>query len=404
MPKNKRPVPRKPQHAPEEPDDALSQALAELARQLVGHDGGAEPGEAQRQQELELQRMIRKLLQQKNDDVLYDAIERTRYDDIAAYQFLRGQIEEASSTVVVRREGMPAMEINAFVVPLFVRSSGGLRQADGFVDADAFEQLVASFQHGGLESDRAKVVLINHAYDRGEIDRISFCDLGAMVRDAYASMSEKKLVATPALEASMSGWGETDFAPDDAVVELRFLLGFALKRVDDPFYAVPAGEAAADAYFEARMQRYQQWAGQAAPLLKRCLAFEPDAIEINFLYQDLFHGGKEQGMAEYATLQMMAEINQVLREHKLGVQDVRAVVGPSDLGDELVLRVQLLGKASGALLASCDKPLDVAALLQVEIDDLCDALATLGIGQLAVALRFEADGRATDPVAYAPPA
>ena len=80
--------------------------------------------------------------------------------------------------------------------------------------------------------------------------------------------------------------------------ELRFLLGFALKREDDPFYQAPQEEAAADAYFAARMARYQEWTVQVSPLLQRCLAPAGADLEINFLYQDLFHGGKEQGMAE----------------------------------------------------------------------------------------------------------
>ena len=44
-----------------------------------------------------------------------------------------------------------------------------------------------------------------------------------------------------------------------------------------------------------------QSATQAAPLVQRCLAAQP--VELNFLYQDLFYGAKEQGMAEYAMLQ-----------------------------------------------------------------------------------------------------
>ncbi len=399
MPKNKRPVPRKSAQTVEDKDDALPQSLADLALELVEREeGGVELPE----KEVALHKLIRKLLQQKNDEVLYDAIERAKYADVDAYQYLRGHIEEASSTVVVRREGKPAMEINAFVVPLFVRSSGGLIENDGFFDADAFAHLVQSFQQGGLESEQAKVVLINHAYDLGEIDRITYSHLGAMVRDAYASMTDKKIVATPALDESIVGWSGASFGADDVAVELRFLLGFALKREDDPFYAVPHDEVQADAYFSARMERYQQWTEQAAPLVRRLMAADPDAVDINFLYQDLFHGGKEQGMAEYAMLQMMSDINHALREHKTGADQVRAIVGPTDVRDTMVLRVNLYAADGTALLATSDKPLDLAADMQVEVDDICDALATIGITTVAVAMKFDRDGQAVDPRPYDP--
>jgi hypothetical protein len=74
-------------------------------------------------------------------------------------------------------------------------------------------------------------------------------------------MRSRKLVATPAIEASMRPWDGGDYEPEDDAMELRFLLGFALKPVDDPFYKIPSGEAASDAYFEGRMARYRMWAG-----------------------------------------------------------------------------------------------------------------------------------------------
>jgi hypothetical protein len=399
MPKNKRPVPRKSSQTVEDKDDALPQSLADLALELVEREEGSSELP---EKEVALHKLIRKLLQQKNDEVLYDAIERAKYADVDAYQYLRGHIEEASSTVVVRREGKPAMEINAFVVPLFVRSTGGLIENDGFFDSDAFSHLVQSFQQGGLESEQAKVVLINHAYDLGEIDRITYSHLGAMVRDAFASMTDKKIVATPALDDSIVGWSGARFGADDVAVELRFLLGFALKREDDPFYAVPHDEVAADAYFSARMERYQQWTEQAAPLVRRLMAANPESVDINFLYQDLFHGGKEQGMAEYAMLQMMADINHALREHKTGADQVRAIVGPTDVRDAMVLRVNLYARDGDAVLASSDKPLDLAADMQVEVDDICDALGTIGITSVAVAMKFDRDGKPVDAQPYQP--
>ncbi len=302
--------------------------------------------------------------------------------------------------MLLRRDGAPTMEINAFVVPLFVHGSGGLREADTFQDGAAFEQLVASIQQAGLESPDAKVVLISHAYDLGEIDAISYSHLHDMVRDAAASMTEKKIVATPALERSIAGWAPSAFAPGDSAMELRFLLGFALKRADDLFYAVPEDEGEADLYFAARMERYRLWTEQAAPLVQRCLAADPASIELSFLYQDLFFGGKEQGMAELAMLGMMSAINRALEQHAVEPAQVRAVVAPADVADQMVLRVNLY--AAQGLLASSEKPLDLAADLQTEVDDICDALATIGIDEVAVALKFDKDGAPVEPQRYQP--
>ena len=371
MPKNKRPVPRKSDAPAEQDDEALAQALASLAfdigRQQAAPDAVAE-----------LDKQVRNALRKKKDDVLYGAIELARFDDSQAYQLLREHIEEAAATVLLRREGAPAMEINAFAVPLFVHSTGGLNEAAGFQDGAAFEALVASFSQAGLESPSAKVVLVSHAYDMDEIDAVTYSGLNDMLREAAAAMTDKKLVASPALEGSIRGWRAAGFAPADKAVELRFLLGFALKRADDPFYAVPKGEAEADAWFEARMRRYQAWTGDAAPLVARCLAGSPDALAIHFLYQDLFYGAKEQGMAELAMLGLMSEVNAALEAAGLSPRQASAEVGAAAEGDELVLQLRLMGQ-DGALLATLSKPLDVAADLHGEEEDLCDALATLGV-------------------------
>jgi hypothetical protein len=400
MPKNKRPVPRKSNQTAEDKDEALTKTLCELALDLAEQEDSVLMSEALRLKLAELHKLIRNTLNQKKDDVLYGAIERAQYEDVDAYQFLRGHIEEASSTVLIRREGAPEMEINAFVVPLFVHSTGGLKQEQGFQDQQAFELLVKSFQQAQLESAKARVVLISHAYDLNEIDRITYSHLNEMVREAHASMTDKKIAAMPALERSIAGWSGTAFQLQDAAVELRFLLGFALKRADDPFYQVPQQEDAADAYFAARMARYQQWTTAAAALVKRCLASAGAALEINFLYQDLFHGGKEQGMAEYFMLQMMSDMNHAIRQSRLGPEDVRAVVAPADAGGNMVLRVNLYAKTGGAPLASSEKPLDLAADLQIEVDDICDALGTIGVSDLAVAQRFDEQGLALDERAY----
>jgi hypothetical protein len=398
MPKNKRPVPRKSATPPGEDDDVQAQALADLALLLAEreHVEEEEDEAALHLQEDNFAKLLRNALRKKNDELLYGAIERARDADVGAYQYLRSRIEEASATVLLHKEGAPTMEINAFAVPIFVHSTGALKEAEGFQDGEAFDALVASFKQAGLESPDARVVMISHAYDGDEADRITFSHLNDMARDAAASMTEKKLVARPALERSMPGWSPTSFAPGDKAVELRFLLGFALKRADDPFYQVPADEAAADAFFEQRMARYRAWTDKAAPLVRRVLAADPDSLEVHFLYQDLFFGAREQGMEELAMLRMMSQLGAALAQH---AGAARAIVGPADVDHAMVLRVNLMGEGD-VLLASADKPLDLAADLQLEVDDICDALATLGVQQVAVAMRFDQQGQPQEERPY----
>lgn len=400
MPKNKRPVPRKSAAAPADDGDLQVEALAALALALAEGDyldaeTGAEASVLSEQAE-EFSKQVRNALRKRNDDVLYGAIERARDEDVGAYQYLRSHIEEASATVLLRKEGAPTMEVNAFAVPVFVHSIGGLKQEETFQDGEAFGELVDSFVKAGLESPKAKVVLISHAFDAAEAARITFSNLNDMARDAAASMTDKKLVATPALERSITGWAPSGFAAGDKAVELRFLLGFALKRADDPFYAVPDEEAAADAFFEARLARYRAWTEQAAPLVKRCLAADPNALELHFQYQDLFFGAREQAMAELAMLGMMAELGSAFDQHP---GEAEAVVGPADVDGEMVLRV-LLRADDGTALASSDKALDLAADLQDEVDDVCDALATIGVGKVFVALRFDGEGAPVEVQPY----
>jgi hypothetical protein len=163
MPKNKPPGPRKSAAAPEEDAEVMAQALADLALEVV-HKGLGED---------DLVHQVRNALRKKNDDVLYGAIESLHYTDIDGWQYLRGKVEEAAATLTLRREGKPVEEIDAFLVPMFVSSTGGLQIAATFQDDQAFEQLRASFQQQGLESVDATVVLISHAYDLDEIDAIS---------------------------------------------------------------------------------------------------------------------------------------------------------------------------------------------------------------------------------------
>jgi hypothetical protein len=251
MPKNKKPVPRKPPPPVEEDDEVLARQLAALA-QAAGTPDADE----------ELHKQLRNALRKKNDDVLYGAIEEARYADPAAYQLLREAVEEAAATVLLRREGRATMEINAFAIPVFVHSTGGLKEAEAFQDGAAHEALVESLRTAGLESKGANVVVVGHAYDLAEIDAITYSGLHEIVREVAASMTDKKMLAMPALERSMPGWQQGAFGPGDKAVELRFLLGFALKREDDPFYAVPKNPAKAEAYFDARMERYRAWLGR----------------------------------------------------------------------------------------------------------------------------------------------
>ena len=402
MPKNKRPVPRKSANSPEVKDEQNTTELCALALDLAdGEFNDDIVAEATRadlaQKALEFQRLLRKLLNQGKDEVLYGAIELARDESVDGYRYLRNAVEEGAATVLLRREGAPELEIDAFAIPLFVHSRGGLDPAADFQDGAAYEALLDSFTDAGLESPQAKVVLVSHAYDLDEITGITYGQLHAMVREAAQSLTEKKIAAAPALERSMAaGWSPTAFGADDSAVELRFLLGFSLKRADDAFYQVPGKEKAADAYFAQRAERYQKWTTQYAPLVARCLGRGRGSmpeLTLNFLYQDLFFGAKEQGQSEYAMLQMLSEMNQALAGH--APEQAEAVIAPADVDDDMVLRVQL--SLGGAVLASCDKPLDLGADLELEVDDLRDALASIGVTRAAVALRFDAQGQPVEP-------
>jgi hypothetical protein len=410
MPKNKRPAPRKSAPSPEEKEDALIQQLCDLAITLVEQEGSEEEGDEKEGDEkvsdapaqAELHKIIRKCLNRKQDDILYEALERSKYADIDAWQLLKEQMDEASEVTLIRREQAADFEINAFVIPVFARTDGGLHADQCFTDQDAFDQLVKSIQQAQLESADAKVVLINHAYHLDEIDSLTYSHVSDMIRDAYASMTEKKAIAiaTPAIDRSFGGWPENTFQPGDQAIELRFLLGFALKTVDDAFYHVPEEAPAMDAYFAERAERFQQWSVTATPLLKRLLVTDGAAIDINFLYQDLFHGGKERGIAEYFMLQMMSALNQALADSGVQPEQTRAVIGPVTVRDDIFLRVNLYKEGDDAPVASAEKPLTAISDLQLEIDDTYDALTTIGVTSMAIASGFDAQDQAVDVQAY----
>lgn len=403
MQKNKRPNRGVAAPSPEQQDDALTRELASLGVELARYDEAALSDPLKRKMG-ELRRLIRKCIQQKKDDVLDEALERVHDQDRDAYLFLKENIEEAAQIAIFRREHGPELEVNAFVIPLFAHSQGGLRRDQCFQDEEAFALLRDSLFDARLESPDAKIVLAAHAYHLDELERIGYGQLGAMVREAFDAMTRKKAGEAPEIARSISGWPENRFAPDDSAVELRFLLGFALKALDDPFYQVPDNEAAADRYFDARAARFRHWAQRHAALVQRCLVTDGRDVQIDFLYQDLFYGGKETGMAEYFTLQMMADLHHALEENGLAPERAHAVIGPAEADGEAVLRVNLYAQGNDQALASVDKPAAPGSDLRGEADDAADALATIGLQSVALAMKFDADGRPVNARPYQRPA
>jgi hypothetical protein len=402
MPKNKKPVPRKTAatSAAQADTDALAQALADLALEVAeGEDSDPELAAAR---EEELLVAIRKALRKKRDEVLYGAIELARFTDPDACRLLRSHIGEQSATLRLRRENEPEFEIDAFLIPLFVRSTGGLVAEETFADDAAYEELAASFVAAELDSPAAKVALVRHAYDLAEADHIGFSTLQELLREAAASLSSKKPVAAPLLEASIRGWTGERFAPDETAMELRFLFGFSLKRADDPFYAVPKNEIDADVFFADRMRRYRAWTERVAPLVRRCLARDPDRVQVDFLYQDLFHGAKEQGVSELSMLGTLSEINGLLAAKELAADRVRAVVAPQDAGEHIELRVNLYALDGGPPWGGVLKAVDLAADLGAEVDELCDALGSIGIDDVSTADSFDGEGHPEGAQPYPP--
>lgn len=402
---------KKPRETEEDKDEATTLTLCELAAALAHGASRSDPAAA-RVQATEFHRIIRRSLHQKKDEVLYDALARAESTDRIAALYLKQAVEELAEVTVVERTEGKKMEINAFIIPLFLHTTGGLDIKRCFQDQEAFEALSKSFQAGQLESPDATVVLVNHGYHVNEIDGITYSHLHEMLRDAFAAMTDKRPAPTPAIDRSFGGWPDSPFGPDDRAVELRFLLGFSLKSVEDPFYAIPEDDTAADDYFDARETLFQRWAATVAPLVLRCFGLAPatgqshaagapaEQNAVHFLYQDLFHGGKERGIAEYFMLQLISELNQGLARHALEGAQARAVLGTVNLGEETVLRVQLHAADGDALLARADKPVYGMADWALEFADAQSALAMIGVKTVAVATRFDASGQPLDPVPY----
>jgi hypothetical protein len=98
-------------------------------------------------------------------------------------------------------------------------------------------------------------------------------------------------------------------------------------------------------------------------------------------------------------LQMMSELHHGLQAHGTVPGNTDAIIGPADVEGEMVLRVNLYA-ADGALVASSEKPLDVVRDLQIEADDAYDALMTIGVKSVSLAMKFDADGQAVDVRPY----
>jgi len=389
---------KKTKHSPgqkaapaEERDDVLSDRLVALALDLRESNVYAVLPDALKKAQSELRRTIRKCLQQQREQALDEALERSWEEDADAYRVLRTEVEELSGTILFRRDDGPDQEINAFLVPIFVHTTGGLRSEQDFQDEQAFEQLRDSFQEGGLESRKANVVLVSHAYHLDEIEHIGYCQLNEMVQEAHDAMTRKKATAADAIGRSMQGWPEPHFGPQDSAMELRFLLGFALKSMDDPFYHVPEKEAAADRYFAARAERFRKWAQQVQPLLRRSLVTDGREVQIDFLYQDLFHGGKEAAVAELEMLRVLSEVQHALEAHGSAPGDVKAIIGPTEDDDGTVVRASLHAKA-GEAIGAIDKLVSRIDSVENAVADLADALAGIGISDLSITRHFDSEG------------
>ena len=375
-----------------ERDEVLADRLVALALDLHESDAYSVLPDALRKVQADLRKAIKKCLQQQREQALGEALERTFEEDANAYRVLRENVEELSGTVLFRRDEGPDLEVNAFVVPRFVHTTGGLHSEQCFQDEQAFEQLRDSFQEGGLESRKASVVLVSHAYHFDEIERIGYCELSKMVHEAFDAMTRKKSSTAHAIACSMRGWPPSHFAPDDSVMELRFLLGFALKTMDDPFYHAPEKEAAADRYFEARAERFRKWSQQVVPLLGRCLVTDGRDVQIDFLYQDLFHGGKEAALRELEMLRLLSELQHALEAHGTAPEEAKAIVGPMEADDGEVVRVSLYTKTTNASIGSVDKPLGRNETVESAIADIADGLTTVGVRDVQVARMFDSDG------------
>lgn len=380
-------------------DQTIARKLFDLALELRELDVYRTVPDALKKKHTEFRKLIRKALVARRDAALSEALDSCLEEDGVAYDMLLAQVHELTENFVMRTEQGHDVEVNAFVIPMMVRSAGGLEPETCFQDEEAFAQLRDSLQEDGLESERAQVLLVAHAYHPQEIARIGYSQLHAMVREAYEASTRKKMTAAAEIARSVSGWPQTSFSADDVAVELRYLLGFTYKRLDDAFYIVPEKEAAADRYFEAREKRFVRWTQRIVPAIKRCLVAPDTQIDVDFLYQDLFYGGTRAGESEYQVLQIIADLRAALVDNGLDGTAARAVVAPVDAGDHFALRANVYAIADSRLLGGAEKictylgsevTLDHPQA-RGEIQDLCDALSALEFAEMAVANDFDAN-------------
>jgi hypothetical protein len=390
MPTPQKFIPKNPRESEEDKDEKNTLLLSELAAILAKAPMSSNEPNLDQQRE-DFNKIIKRSLHQKKDEILYDALARSQSINRKTAILLKEAIEEAAEITQIERVEGGKVEISAFVIPIFFHSMGGLDPTRSFQDQEAFELISKSFQEQLLESAAATVVLVSHAYHLNEADSITYSHLHEMLRDAYSAMTNKRHTAAPAIERSFAGWPDNPFAPNDKAIELRFLLGFVLKEIDDPFYVVPTEEEAADAYFAMRESRFQNWAVIATPLVRRCFGLDSassgtagtDDSDVHFLYQDLFHGGKERGIAEYFTLQMISELSQGLQSNATFASQVHAVLRPVEIHGESSLKVQLYA-ADNSLLVSADRPIPGIVDWDIEFADAQSALAMIGIEDITI--------------------
>jgi hypothetical protein len=391
-----------PPAKPHDDEAELPQQLCDLALDIAELEDAQSDDDTLRQKRGELNKLVKRAIFKKRDGLLYEAMLLAKDAELAALQILKERVEEAAEVVVTKGADGKNVEINVFMIPMFVSTTGGLHYDRCFQDQSAFEQLSASLQQAGLESEAAKVVLVHHVYHLDEIDALRYGQVHDMVREAHAAISDKRHAATPAIDGSFGPWPASPFGAEDHAVELRFLLGFAQKAIDDPFYRIPQDDAEMEAYFDARAERFECWAEQIQPVIKRCLA-EPGAqIDVNFQYQDLLHGAKDRAMAEYDMLQLLSELRQGIDQHEVEPGTLKAIIGPVQADGNDYLRVQLLhiiDEADEKLLCSADKPCLFARDIEDEVADVQDGLASLGLQRCFVAQGFDGLGRPMQPTA-----
>jgi len=99
---------------------------------------------------------------------------------------------------------------------------------------------------------------------------------------------------------------------------------------------------------------------------------------------------------------VLAEAKRLLAAKDLAPDAVHAAVAPLDMGEHVVLRANLYALDGGQPWGTVEKPVDLAADLAAEVDELCDALLALGLEGVSIAAGFSADGHAEGAEPYHP--